>query len=58
MQKLITETKLLMLIAILMSLVFLDSFMSMYEKRWQDQAVEHGCGYYHPETERFKWIDK
>ena len=25
---------------------------------WQDQAVEHGCGYYHPETERFKWIEK
>ena len=25
---------------------------------WQDQAVQHGCGYYHPETQNFKWIDK
>lgn len=58
MDKLTLRKDFLYFVLIALYLYTLDSFLSMYEKRWQDQAVEHGCGYYHPETDRFKWIDK
>ena len=45
-------------IVMLAATLFLFAVIDENTTLWQDKAVEHGCGYYHPETQRFKWIDK
>ena len=45
-------------VAMFISILLLFAVVDQHSTLWQDQAVEHGCGYYHPETDRFNWIDK